>query len=43
MMEWIVLAFLSAGIAAIGYGLVVVASHIEHRRRARHIDQFGDH
>jgi hypothetical protein len=28
---------------AIGYGLVVAASRIEHRRRARHTDKFGDY
>jgi hypothetical protein len=43
LMEWLVLSFLSAGIAAFGYGLVLLASRIERHRRARHIDQFGDH
>jgi hypothetical protein len=42
-MVWIALGFLSVGIAAIGYGLVVAASRIENRLRERHTERFGDH
>jgi hypothetical protein len=42
-MEWIIFACVSLGAAAVGVGIVLAASRIEHRRRIRHTDKFGDY
>ena len=42
-MDWIIFACVSIGTAAAGFGIVMVAARIEHRRRARHTERFGDH
>jgi hypothetical protein len=37
-MDWIIFACVSIGAAAAGIGMVMAASRIEHRRRARHTE-----
>jgi hypothetical protein len=41
--DWIIFALVSVGAAAAGFGIVIAASRIEQRRRARHTELFGDH
>jgi hypothetical protein len=41
--DWISFALVPVGCAAIGYGIVLAASRIERKQRARHTERYGEH